>query len=137
MILVRIELLVEIIGFRGEDGFAIPADDCFFDHIITGVAAAENAFRQFVDREVGADDTAKFSVQIGDRNGTRDAESRYGIEIPAEGVVVGLQSEFEPPYSAGKYSSLNCRKLIVIHKDEPKVPREFERIIKDYHANPL
>lgn len=64
------------------------------------------------------------------------ALSKYGIKIPAEGVAVGLQSEFEPPYSAGKYSRLNCRKLIVIHKDEPKVPREFERIIKDWHGNP-
>ena len=59
---------------------------------------------------------------------------KFGIKIPDAGIAVGLQGVFEPVASVGRFSKRNCRNMTVIHKDEPKVPRELEGVATDWHG---
>ena len=72
---------------------------------------------------------------------TDDAKSgklgTYGITVGEEGAKVGQAGAFEPPAGCGKYSRRNCRGMTVIHKNEPKVPKEIEMTVKDWHGNPI
>lgn len=63
------------------------------------------------------------------------ALKQFGIVLPIGVAEVGLSGKFEPPPTAGRYSWINSNDIIEIHKDLPKVPREVEGSIKDWHGN--
>lgn len=63
------------------------------------------------------------------------ALTRFGILLPPFGAEVGLSGTFEPPAKAGKYSRINNNGYTIIHKGQPKVSREIEGSIKDWHGN--
>ncbi len=61
---------------------------------------------------------------------------KYGIAVPAEGVCVGIGGVFEPAANAGRYSRRNCMNTVVVHRNQPKVAKEIETTIQDWHGNP-
>lgn len=63
------------------------------------------------------------------------ALEQFGIVLSTGGAEVGLSGRFEPPPTSGRYSRINSNGTTKIHTDQPKVPREIEGTIKDWHGN--
>ena len=85
---------------------------------------------EFGDNDVVAACTCQFNAD----DVSKGALLRYGINVSNTGITVGLKGNFEPAANAGRFSRRNCHKTIIIHKGEPRVPRELEGVATDWQG---
>lgn len=87
---------------------------------------------EFGDRVIVAACTRQFSAE----DIANGALRKFGIHILDIREAFGAKASFEPRPEAGRYSRMNCRNTLIVHKNEPKIQREFKREIRDWHGNP-